>query len=126
LSVSVPVDERGLAWLLVRVKGVKGSAVFRACVDTGSTFCALSDVDCANLGLVRKGRERVRLMTVKGETSAPLFVAPLMKIENTELVKERVEVVAKAVPGFPAILGMSFMRHFDWGFSKEKQEFTIY
>ena len=125
MSVSVQVDERGLAWFLVRVKGVKGSAVFRACVDTGATFCVLSDVDCVNLGLVRKGRERVRLMTVKGETSVPLFVAPLMRIENTELVKENVEVAAKAVPGFPAILGMSFMRHFDWSFSKEKQEFTI-
>jgi len=120
------VDERGLAWLLVRVRGVKGSAVFKACVDTGSTFCALSDVDCVNLGLVRKGRERVKLMTVKGETSARLFVAPLMRLENTELVKENVEVVAKAVPGFPAILGMSFLRHFDWSFSKEKQEFTVF
>jgi len=126
LSVSVLVDERGLAWFLVRVKGVKGSAVFRACVDTGATFCVLSDVDCVNLGLVRKGRERVRLMTVKGETSVPLFVAPLMKIEDTGLVKENVEVAAKAVLGFPAILGMSFMRHFDWSFSKEKQEFTIF
>jgi len=107
LSVSAPVDERGLAWFLIRVRGLKGSAVFMACVDTGATFCVLSDVDCVNLGLVRKGRERVSLMTVKGETSVPLFVA-------------------KAVPGFPAILGMSFMRHFDWSFSKEKQEFTIF
>jgi len=122
----VPVDERGLAWFLVRVKGVKGSAVFRAVVDTGATFCLLSDVECTNLGLIRKGRERVTLMTVKGETSLPLFVAPLMKIENTGLVKENVEVVARAVPGFPAILGMSFMRHFDWSFNKDKQEFTIF
>jgi len=126
LSVNVPVDERGLAWFLIRVKGLKGSAVFRACVDTGSTFCVLSDVDCVNLGLVRKDKERVKLMTVKGETSAPLFVAPLMTIESTQLMRENVEVVAKAVPGFPAILGMSFMRHFDWSFSKEKQEFTIF
>ena len=126
MSVSVPVDERGLAWFLVRVKGVKGSAVFRACVDTGATFCVLSDVDCVNLGLVRKGREQVRLMTVKGETSAPVFVAPLMKVENTGFVKENVEVVAKAVRGFTAILGMSFLRHFDWRFSKDKQEFTIF
>jgi len=125
LSVSVSVDERGLAWFLVRVKGVKGSAVFRACVDTGATFCVLSDVDCVNLGLVRKGRERVKLITVKGETSAPMFIAPLMKIEDTHLMKENVEVVAKAVPGFPAILGMSFMKHFDWSFSKEKQELTV-
>lgn len=120
------VDERGLAWFLVRVRGLKGSAVFRACVDTGATFCVLSHVNCVNLGLVKKGRERVRLMTVKGETSAPLFVAPLMKIENTELVKENVEFVAKAVPGFPAILGMNFMKHFDWSFSRNKQEFTIF
>jgi len=126
LSVNVPVDERGLAWFLIRVKGLKGSAVFRACVDTGSTFCVLSDVDCVNLGLVRKDKERVKLMTVKGETSAPLFVAPLMTIESTQLMRENVEVVAKAVPGFPAILGMSFMRYFDWSFSKEKQEFTIF
>jgi len=94
--------------------------------DTGATFCVLSDVECLNLGLVRKGRERVKLMTVKGETSAPLFVASLMKVENTGLMKENVEVVAKAVPGFPAILGMSFMRYFDWSFSKDKQEFTIF
>jgi predicted aspartyl protease len=126
LSVSVSVDERGLAWFLIRVKGVKGSAVFRAVVDTGATFCLLSDVECVNLGLLRKGRERVTLMTVKGETSLPLFVAPLMKVENTSLVRENVEVVARAVTGFPAILGMSFMRHFDWSFSKEKQEFTIF
>jgi len=125
LPVSVPVDERGLAWFLVRVKGVKGSAVFRACVDTAATFCVLSDVDYVNLGLVRKGRERVKLITVKGETSAPLFIAPSMKIEDTQLMKENIEVVAKAVPGFPAILGMSFMKHFDWSFSKDKQEFTV-
>jgi hypothetical protein len=68
----------------------------------------------------------VRLMTVKGETSAPLFSAPLMKIEDTDLVKENVEVVANPVPGFPAILGMSFMRHFDWSLSREKQQFTIF
>ena len=120
------VDERGLAWVLVRVKGVKGSAVFRAVVDTGATFCLLSYVECMNLGLLRKGRERVTLMTVKGETSLPLFVAPLMKVENTGFARENVEVVARAVTGFPAILGMSFMRHFDWSFSKEKQEFTIF
>jgi len=122
----VSVDERGLAWFLVRVKGVKGSAVFRAVVDTGATFCLLSDVECVNLGLLRRGRERVTLMSVKGETSLPLFVAPLMKVENTSLVKENVEVVARAVTGFPAILGMSFMKHFNWSFNKEKQEFTIF
>jgi len=44
-----------------------------------------------------------------------------MKIEDTQLMKENVEVV-EAVPRFPAILGMSFMKHFDWSFSKEKQE----
>jgi len=49
-----------------------------------------------------------------------------MRLENTELRKENVEVVAKAVPGFPAILGMSFMRHFNWNFNKERQEFTIF
>jgi hypothetical protein len=64
-------------------------------------------------------------MTVKGETTAPVFVAPLMKFENTTLARANVEVVAKAVPGFTAILGMNFMRHFDWHFSKEKQEFVI-
>jgi len=121
----VLVDERGLAWFLVRVKGVKGSAVFRAVVDTGATFCLLSDIECVNLGLVWKGRDRVTLMTVKGETSLPVFVAPSMKIENTSLIKDNVEVVARIVPGFPAILGMSFMRHFNWSFDKEKQEFTI-
>jgi len=126
LPVSVPVDDRGLAWFLVRVKGLKGSAIFRAVVDTGATFCLLSDVECVNLGLVRKGRERVTLMTVKGETSLPLFVASLIKVEDTSLVKENVEVVARAVSGFPAILGMSFMRHFNWRFDKEKQEFTIF
>lgn len=126
MSINVPVDERGLAWLFVRVKGLKGSAVYRACVDTGATYCVLSRVNCVNLGLIRKGKEKVTLMTVKGETSAPLFVAPLMMIEGTELMQENVEIVAKAVLGFPVILGMSFLRHFDWAFSTARQEFAIF
>lgn len=126
MSVSVPIDERGLAWLFVRVRGAKGSAVYRACVDTGATYCVLSEVDCINLGLIRKGKDRVVLMTVKGEATAKLFVAPWMAIEGTELAKENVEVVAKVVPGFPVILGMSFLRHFNWSFDQEKQEFSIF
>lgn len=64
-------------------------------------------------------------MTVKGEASARLYFAQSMKVEGTDLERNNVEVLAKKVPGFPLLMGMSFLKHFNWSFNKEKQEFTI-
>jgi clan AA aspartic protease (TIGR02281 family) len=120
------IDERGLAWFFVRIAGSRGSAVYHGCTDTGATFCILSEHNCINLGLTRHpDKLKVSLMTVKGDTSANVFIAPSMVIEGTELKAISVEVAAKRVSGFPLILGMSFLSQFNWAFNKQRKEFMI-
>jgi predicted aspartyl protease len=85
----------------------------------------LSLIDCQNLGLIRKDREKIRLITVKGETTARVFTAPSMEIMGTNLKAENVDVVAKKVMGFPLIIGMTFLENFNWSYNKAKNEFTI-
>lgn len=126
MSITVPVDERGLAWFFVKIVGSKGSVVYRGCIDTGATFCVLSETDCINLGLSRHpDKLKVELMTVKGDTTAKVFIAPSMAIEHTQLVAKNVEVVAKRVKGYPLILGMTFLKQFNWSFRRDTNEFTI-
>jgi hypothetical protein len=62
---------------------------------------------------------------VKGETVADLYSALHVDVVDTDLSVKNIEILAKTVHGMPCILGMSFLRQFDWSFSKEKQEFTI-
>jgi len=111
----------------VVVEGSFGSASYLGLVDTGSTYVILPERDCVNLGLVRdEKRRKVLILTVKGETVADLYSALSIGVVDTDLSVRTIEVLAKTVHGMPCILGMSFMRHFDWSFSKEKQEFTIF
>lgn len=108
------------------VEGSLGSADYLGLVDTGSSFVILPEGDCENLGLVRdEKRRKVLILTVKGETVADLYVAPSLIVMGTNLSLKNVEVLAKTIHGMPCILGMNFLRQFDWRFSKEKQEFTI-
>lgn len=111
----------------VVVEGSFGSADYLGLVDTGSSFVILPERDCENIGLVRdKKRRKVLILTVKGETVADLYVAPSVTAMGTNFSLKNVEVLAKTVHGMPCILGMNFLRQFDWGFSVEKQEFTLF
>jgi clan AA aspartic protease (TIGR02281 family) len=110
----------------VVVEGSFGSANYLGLVDTGSTYVILSERDCVNLGLFRdEKRRKVSILTVKGETVADLYSASSISVVGANFSTKNVEVLAKTVHGMPCILGMSFLRQFDWSFSKEKQEFTI-
>jgi clan AA aspartic protease (TIGR02281 family) len=111
----------------VIVKGSFGEANYLGLVDTGSTYVILPERDCVNLGLARDEKHRkVLILTVKGETVADLYYALSISVADTNLLVENVEVLAKTVHGMPCILGMSFLRKFNWSFSKEKQEFTMF
>ena len=121
------VDERGMVRIPVLVEGSLGSASYLGLVDTGSTYVILPERDCVNLGLVRDvKRRKVLILTVKGEAVADLYFASSMSVVDTNFSVKNIEVLAKTVHGMPCILGMSFLRQFDWSFSKEKQEFTIF
>jgi clan AA aspartic protease (TIGR02281 family) len=110
----------------VVVRGSLGEANYLGLVDTGSTYVILPERDCVNLGLARdEKRRKVSILTVKGETAADLYSALSVSVVDSDLLIKNVEILAKTVHGMPCILGMSFMRQFDWSFSKEKQEFTI-
>lgn len=111
----------------VVVEGSFGSANYLGLVDTGSTYVILPERDCENLGLLRdEKRRKVLILTVKGETVADLYVAPSMTLIGTDFSLKNVEVLAKTIHSMPCILGMNFLRQFDWSFSKEKQEFSIF
>ena len=125
MSATARIDERGLIWFFVRVTGRRGSAIYRGCMDTGACYSVFNEHDCLNLGLSRKGREKVQLITVKGETTARVYTASLMTVVGTELKAQNVDVVAKNVRGFPLILGITFLSNFNWKFDKETGEFTL-
>jgi len=111
----------------VVVEGLLGSATYLGLVDTGSTYVILPERDCVNLGLVRdEERRKVLILTVKGETVADLYSASSIGVVDTNLSVKNIEVLAKTVHGMPCILGMGFLRQFDWSFSEEKQEFSIF
>lgn len=126
MSATARIDERDLIWFFVRVTGRYGSAIYKGCIDTGARYCVLNEHDCLNLGLPRKGRQSMQLITVKGYTSARAYTTPLMTIVGTELKAENVDIVAKNVKGFPLIIGFSFLKNFNWKYDKETTEFTIY
>jgi predicted aspartyl protease len=109
------------------VEGSLGSANYLGLVDTGSTYVILPERDCVNLGLVRdEKRRKVLILTVKGEAVADLYSALSIGVVDTNFSVKNVEVLAKTIHGMPCILGMNFLRRFDWSFSKERQEFTIF
>lgn len=126
MSTTVHLDEHELAWFFTSIEGAKGRAIFHGCVDTGASFCVLSEANCVNLGLKRKGKTKVTLMTIKGETTAKVYTAPTMKIFGTELEARDVDVVAKHVKGFSLILGMSFLKRFSWCYNKDTNEFKLF
>jgi len=111
----------------VVVEGSFGSANYLGLVDTGSTYVILPERDCVNLGLVRdEKRRKVLILTVKGEAVADMYSAPSIGVVGTDFSVKNVEVLAKTIHGMPCILGMNFLRQFDWSFSKDKQEFSIF
>jgi predicted aspartyl protease len=110
----------------IAVEGSLGTANYLGLVDTGSTYVILPERDCVNLGLVRDEKHRkVLIMTVKGEAVADLYFASSIGVVYTDFSVKNVEVLAKTIHGMPCILGMSFLRLFNWSFSEEKQEFTL-
>jgi predicted aspartyl protease len=111
----------------VVVEGSFGTANYLGLVDTGSTYVILPERDCVNLGLVRdEKRRKVSILTVRGEAVADVYNALSISVVDADFSLKNVEVLAKTVHGMPCILGMSFMSHFNWSFSKEKQEFTLF
>jgi len=124
MSFSIDLDDQGMARMLIRVEGSRGSAIYLSLVDTGSTYTALPESDCTNLGLV-KGEKIVQLRTAGGIISAPLYFAPRITIEGTGLTAKDVKIIAKTIPGIPALLGMSFLRGFDFCFRESKGKFVV-
>jgi len=106
VSATAYIDERGLAWFFVRIAGSRGSAIYHGCIDTGATYCVLSEHNCTNLGLTRHpDKLKVSLITVKGDTSAKIFIAPSMAIEGKKLKAINVEIAAKKSSRFPSYTG---------------------
>lgn len=124
MSFSVNLDDQGMARIFIRVKGLKGSAIYLSLVDTGSTYTVLPEADCLNLGLVG-GKKIVHLRTAGGIISAPLYFAPTITVEGTGLTAKDVKVIAKTTPGIPSLLGMSFLKAFDFCFKESERKFVI-
>jgi predicted aspartyl protease len=113
-----------MARIFIKVQGRQDSATYRALVDTGSTFVVIPENDCLNLGLIQTDK-KVNLMTGGGVISAPLFIANLIRLEDTNLISENVEVIGKTIPGIPALLGMSFLQRMDFCFGEKSKLFTL-
>ena len=97
-SYVAKLDEQGLAWFPVRIKGTKPISLRTvACFDTGATHSALNPAFVKEYSLRRPEdprRWKTSLITVAGKISADIYIADRIEIIGTQLHAENVEVTS--------------------------------
>jgi clan AA aspartic protease (TIGR02281 family) len=113
-ATDVPLKAHGGA--LIVEAALNGRYVGRFLLDTGATYCVVSD-DVAREARIRghRGGDPIRLMTINGPVEANLGEA--RKIEVGTVSARDVEVAVTKdppVPGLAGILGLSFLGRFTY------------
>jgi clan AA aspartic protease (TIGR02281 family) len=112
-TVSVPIQRQGSAILVGgRVNGLVETLFL---VDTGATFCVLTNATAGRLGLTSSAFARtVTVHTASGTIEAPLISIDLIEVAGAKA--RSVEAVIHDVPGLSSavggLLGLSFLNRF--------------
>lgn len=85
----------------------------RVLVDTGATSVAVSPAAAARAGLDRLAFSRGLSQTANGVTPVRIVTAEEVELGGAVVRKVPVTILSKSLGGEDALLGMSFLRHFE-------------
>jgi len=112
--VEVPIEGSGRILIVEASINQRGSG--RYIVDTGATYCVISQDRAKELSLSgRKDGEKIRVATANGVVEATLGEA--RRIDVGDAVARDVPVAVMAgdpVPGFDGLIGLSFLQRFKY------------
>ena len=112
--VEVPIEGSGRILIVEASINQRGSG--RYIVDTGATYCVISQDRAKDLSLSgRKDGEKIRVATANGVVEATLGEA--RRIDVGDAVARDVPVAVMAgdpVPGFDGLIGLSFLQRFKY------------
>ena len=112
--VEVPIE--GAGKILIVSASINQRGTGRYIVDTGATYCVISQERAKELSLSgRKDGEKIRVATANGVVEATLGEA--RRIDVGDAVARDVPVAVMAgdpVPGFDGLIGLSFLQKFKY------------
>ena len=112
--VQVPIEGSGK--ILIVEASINQRATGRYIVDTGATYCVISQERAKELSLAgRKDGEKIRVATANGIVQATLGEA--RRIDLGDAVARDVAVAVMdgdPVPGFDGLIGLSFLQRFKY------------
>ena len=112
--VEVPIE--GSERILIVEASINQRGSGRYIVDTGATYCVISQDRAKELSLSgRKDGEKIRVATANGVVEATLGEA--RRIDVGDAVARDVPVAVMAgdpVPGFDGLIGLSFLQRFKY------------
>ena len=116
LARRVEVPIQGAGKILVVEASINQRGTGRYIVDTGATYCVISQERAKELSLSgRKDGEKIRVATANGVVQATLGEA--RRIDVGDAVARDVPVAVMAgdpVPGFDGLIGLSFLQRFKY------------
>jgi len=105
----VPLQGDGKTWT-VRAT-LNGSVQGQFLLDTGATYCVISQSIARRLGLKASG-ERTALVTANGAVSAPLVTIRYFDLGSNRARDVKTVVHDSVAPPLDGILGLSYLNHF--------------
>ena len=130
MKIKISADEPIV--FFVRVKGPKGIREFRAILDTGSTYSAIPLQDAQQLGYDAYFDDFSKTGEgTNGISKTAMFQTDEIVLEEVavaDLVARDVKALTMDLPrfsGIEAILGISFLRHFNTCINFEQGYLTI-
>ena len=112
--VEVPIEGSGK--ILIVEASINQRGTGRYLVDTGATYCVISQERAKELSLAgRKDGEKIRVATANGIVQATLGEA--RRIDLGDAVARDVAVAVMdgdPVPGFDGLIGLSFLQRFKY------------
>jgi aspartyl protease family protein len=123
ISEAIPLRSEGLSYFV--------SAVFNdehtqeLIVDSGANLVSLSEEAAKRLGVETEG-DAIKMRVADGRTvDATLTVVPLLRIGTFEVSDVDAVVVKQNAAKVPALLGMSFLRHFKFELNADAGTLTL-
>jgi predicted aspartyl protease len=118
IKIKISADEPIV--FFIRIKGPKGIREFRAILDTGSTYCAIPLQDARELGYDAYYDDFSKTgEATKGISKMGILETDELELEEVivaDLVARNVKALTWDLPkftGIEAVLGMSFLCHFN-------------
>jgi clan AA aspartic protease (TIGR02281 family) len=81
-------------------------------VDTGASYCVLTRKTMRKLGLPRKSRRTIPVVTANGQVDAELVEIDAVQLRRTRLARVDAVVMDAVEPPLIGIIGLNFLTQF--------------